>query len=140
MDNFLSLFFIPSTLLKTRKDMMIIECIEWEIGICKMNSSLPLPFGFMVIIAFLIYKGHTNKTIDNKIKWVFLTTILINITRKESFTFLLNKVFVAASKPKAKRNKTGFILYASNSPPLNSRAKNKSSFNFFSTIGLIASI
>ena len=28
------------------------------------------------------------------------------------------------------RNKTGFILYALNSPPLNSRVKNKTSFEF----------
>ena len=39
------------------------------------------------------------------------------------FSFLLNNFFVAASKPKGKRNKTGFILYTSNSPPLNSSAK-----------------
>ena len=39
------------------------------------------------------------------------------------FSFLLNKVFIAPSKPKAKRNKTGYILYDSNTPPLNSRAK-----------------
>jgi hypothetical protein len=39
----------------------------------------------------------------------------------------LNKVFVAASKPKAEINKTGFILYL---PLLNSRAKNKTSFLF----------
>ena len=50
--------------------------------------------------------------------------------------FLLNKVFVAVSKPKAKGNKTGFILYASDLPPLNSRAKIKTYFNFFSTLGL----
>ena len=50
--------------------------------------------------------------------------------------FLLTKVFVAASKPKAKRNKSGFILYASELPPLNSRAKNKTHFYFFSTLGL----
>ena len=46
------------------------------------------------------------------------------------FSFLLNKVFIAASKPNAKRNKTGFIFYASDSPPLTSRAKNKTSFKF----------
>ena len=57
------------------------------------------------------------------------------------FSFLLNKVFVAgASKPKAIRNKSGFILYASNSPQLNSRAKKKQKKYFFSTLGLIASI
>ena len=44
------------------------------------------------------------------------------------FSFLLNKVVVAVSKPKAKRNKSGFIiLYASYSPPLKSRAKTKTS-------------
>ena len=46
------------------------------------------------------------------------------------FLFLLNKIFVAADKPKAKRNKTGFILDAFNSPPLNSRAKNKTIVRF----------
>ena len=30
----------------------------------------------------------------------------------------------------AKRNKTGFILYAPDSPPLNSRVENKTSFKF----------
>ena len=45
-------------------------------------------------------------------------------------SFLLYKVFIAASKPKAKKNKTGFILYASDSLPLNSRPKNKTSFQF----------
>jgi hypothetical protein len=50
------------------------------------------------------------------------------ISKKYIFSFLLDKAFVAASKPKAKRNITGFILYASNSHPLNSRAKNKTSF------------
>ena len=49
---------------------------------------------------------------------------------KRSFLVFWNKVFGAASKPRAKSNKTGFILYASNSPPLNSRAKNKISFEF----------
>ena len=44
------------------------------------------------------------------------------------FSFLLCNVFVAASKPTAQRNKTGFILYALNSPPLDSRVKNKTSF------------
>jgi hypothetical protein len=33
------------------------------------------------------------------------------------FSFLLNNVFVAASKLYTKSNKTGFTLYASNSPP-----------------------
>ena len=42
----------------------------------------------------------------------------------------LNIVFVAASKPKRKRNKTGFILYALDSPPLNSCVKNKPRFEF----------
>ena len=58
-----------------------------------------------------------------------------------SFSLLLYNVFVAASKHKAKRNNTGFILYALKfSTPLNSRVKNKISFNFFSTLGLIAPI
>ena len=39
------------------------------------------------------------------------------------FSFLLNKVFVAASKPKENRNKINLIFYASNSPPIDSRAK-----------------
>ena len=64
--------------------------------------------------------------------------IIVKVEQCLYFSFLLNKVFVAASKPKAKRNKTGFILYASNSPPLNSLTK-KQVFNFLSTLGLMAS-
>ena len=56
----------------------------------------------------------------------------------KGFSLLLNKVVVAASKPKEKRNKTGFILYAYDLPSLNSRAKTKIKFNFFSSLGLIA--
>ena len=41
------------------------------------------------------------------------------------FSFL-NKVFVAARKHNTKRNTTGFILYACDSSPLNSRVKKKS--------------
>ena len=50
-----------------------------------------------------------------------------------------NNVFVVANKPNTIRTKTGFILYASDSPPLNSRIKEQG-LNFFSTLGLIASI
>ena len=57
-----------------------------------------------------------------------LTRKNAKILKKNSF--LLNKVFVAASKPIAKRNKIVFILYARDSPPLNSRAKIKTSFSF----------
>ena len=39
-------------------------------------------------------------------------------------------VFVAARKHNTKRNKTGFILYACDTPDLNSRVKNKTSFEF----------
>ena len=42
-------------------------------------------------------------------------------------SFLLNEVFVAASKPKANRNKTAYTLYDPDSPPLNSRTKNETS-------------
>ena len=35
----------------------------------------------------------------------------------------MNKVFIAARKHNTKRNKTGFILYACDSPPLNRRVK-----------------
>ena len=54
--------------------------------------------------------------------------------------FLWIKFFFAGSKPREKRNTTGFILYASDSPLLNSPAKIKQVFNFFSTLGLIGSI
>ena len=47
--------------------------------------------------------------------------------------FLLNKFFVAASKPTVEKNKTWFILYAT------SRGRNNKVFNSF-TLGLIASI
>ena len=55
------------------------------------------------------------------------------------FLFLLYIVFVAANKPITKRSKTGFILYAPDSPRLNGRVKNKTRFEFFSTVALIAS-
>ena len=55
-------------------------------------------------------------------------------------SFLLNKVFVAATKPTAQRNKTDFISHSPDHPPLNSRIKIKQGLNFFSAIGLIASI
>ena len=38
-------------------------------------------------------------------------------------SFLLNNVFVAGNKLNMKRNKTGFILYTPDFPPLNSRVK-----------------
>ena len=47
-----------------------------------------------------------------------------------SFSFVLNKVFVAARKHNTKRNKTGFILYACDSPPLNSRVEKINKFEF----------
>ena len=50
--------------------------------------------------------------------------------RLRIFSFLSNNVFVAVNKPNAERNKIGFILYAPDSPPLNSRVKNKTSFKF----------
>ena len=40
------------------------------------------------------------------------------------------KFFFAATKPRAKRNKTGFISYSPEYPPLNSRVKDKTSFEF----------
>ena len=46
------------------------------------------------------------------------------------FLFLLNKVFVAARKQNTKRNKIGFILYACDTPPLNSNVKKKSCISF----------
>ena len=54
------------------------------------------------------------------------------------FSVRSNKVFVAAAnKPNAKRNKIVYFLYASDSPSLNSRIKNK---NKFEMLGFIASI
>ena len=51
---------------------------------------------------------------------------------KELFLFLLNYVYVVANNnPNAHRNKTGFILYAPDSPPVYScLRKNKKGFNF----------
>ena len=55
------------------------------------------------------------------------------------FSFVLNKVFVAARKHN--RQKNCFILYASDWTPLNSRVKiKKNVLNFFSTLCFIASI
>ena len=45
-------------------------------------------------------------------------------------SFFLNKVFVAARKHNTKRNKTGFIVKACDTPPLNSHVKNKTIFEF----------
>ena len=45
-----------------------------------------------------------------------------------NYIYRLNKVFVAARKHNTERNKTGFILYACDSHPLNSRVKNKTIF------------
>ena len=56
------------------------------------------------------------------------------------FSFVLNKVFVAATKPSMKRNKNGFISYSPYYPSLNSREKVKQVLNFFSTLGLMPSI
>ena len=49
------------------------------------------------------------------------------------FSFLLNNVIVAV-------NKHNTILYSPDSPPLNSRVKNKTSLNFFSALEWKASI
>ena len=56
------------------------------------------------------------------------------------FRLFTLKFFVAATKPNSKRNKTGFILYSPDYPPLNSRVKIKQVFNFFFMLGLIPSI
>ena len=55
----------------------------------------------------------------------FIDTIIIFI-----HSFLLNNVFVAGNKLNTKRNKTSFIFYAPDFPPLNSRVKNGTSFKF----------
>ena len=46
------------------------------------------------------------------------------------FSYVLNKVFVAARKHNTKRNKSGFILYTCDSLHLKSRVKNKTGFEF----------
>ena len=50
----------------------------------------------------------------------------------------MNKDFVAARNHNMKRNKTGFILHACDSPPLNSHVK-RQVLNFVSTLCFIAS-
>ena len=47
---------------------------------------------------------------------------------------------VVNNKPDMKRNKTGYIIYSSDSSPLNSRIKNKQVLNLFPMLGLIVSI
>ena len=42
---------------------------------------------------------------------------------QQAFSFLLNNVYVAANKPNTKGNKTGFILFSPNFPPINCRLK-----------------
>ena len=53
------------------------------------------------------------------------------------FSFVLIKVFVAATKPNSKRNKAGFISYSPDYPPLNNRVKIEQVLNFFSKFGLM---
>ena len=59
-----------------------------------------------------------------------LVALLSKHQVKHLFLVYLINVFVAANKLNTKRNKTGFILYAPDSPPLNNRVKNKTCFEF----------
>ena len=54
---------------------------------------------------------------------------------KNFFSYFYN-VFVVAYKPKSNRNKTGFILYATGFPPLNSKqSRKKQVLDFVSRFG-----
>ena len=86
---------------------------------------------------FLLYM-RINQPVNQNLIYYRILEIKIKGFFKNIYSFYW--IFVTASKPKTKRNKTCFSLYASNSPPLNSLAKDKTSFNFFSTLGLIVSI
>ena len=65
-------------------------------------------------------KGELTPVISSTIQrqdFVFICKVY------KIFLFLLNNFVVAASKLNTKRNKTGFILYAPDSPLLNSRVE-----------------
>ena len=63
------------------------------------------------------------------ISFAFLISLLLFLSKYSYlwyyilFSSVLNKDFIAAGKQYTKRVKTGFILYACDSPPLNSRVK-----------------
>ena len=64
-----------------------------------------------------LFHSSVSSRLDN-LPWLtqhFLSLMDYN----KLLTFALNKVFVAARNHNTKRNKTGFILYAYDSPPLN---------------------
>ena len=97
-------------------------------GLPTVMFDLSKSFSQVYLEIYRVKRDFSPLKANNSKKWMDGNTF---------FTFLLNKVFVAASKPKAKRNKTVFILYASNSPSLIKRTK-KQVFNFYSTLCWIA--
>jgi len=86
--------------------------------LCLYAGYIILVFTYLKLFILTLIEQKYNNSIIHLIK---IMLILL---------FLLNIVFVAASKPKAKRNKAGFILYALDSPPLNSCVKNTLRFEF----------
>ena len=70
---------------------------------------------------------------------MYISSLENNLCDEKSIKYKNFKKGFLVSFP-AKRNKTGFILYAPDFPPLNSRVKIKQVFNFFSTLGFMASI
>ena len=94
-----------------------------------------------LLYSFLLFLGgkkevqqnsHQKSIVMNLI-WISLLKILCYI-----FLFVLNKVFVAATKLKTKRNKTDFILHSHDYSPLNSCKKNTTSFKLLLYVRLDA--
>ena len=81
---------------------------------------------------FDMFSTLSNLNIGGVKKGLFFTSfflfirlkVFIYIRLKILCLFPLNNIFVATNRPNAKRNKKGFILYAPDYPPLNSRVKN----------------
>ena len=64
------------------------------------------PYASFPILIVSLVLGQLLRNVDSNLE--------CNKTSFSLIAFLFKKVFVAASKPTAKRNKTGFILYACN--------------------------
>ena len=90
------------------------------------------------------YCLKNNMYNPERIKLIFCYTVRkskfyqhFKLVDNATFSFVLNKVIVDAKIHNTKRNKTGIILYACDSPPLNSRVKNETSFEFLFYVVLL---
>ena len=99
-------------------------------------SPFYLSFRLMVLLGSKPYQIEYNDYICRsdvmRVRKPRYSTTLVLIKTKHQvnqdiFSFLLNSVFVAANKP---NEKNGSNMYAPDYPPLNSRVKDKTSFEF----------